>query len=310
MKVHIVTGGAGFIGSNLVKRLIAQNNKVIVFDNFSTGELSNLPLEGNLLKVVNIDLKNSFEKWPKFNNIHTIFHLAANADVRGGIENRNIDFEQNVFVTKQVADYARAISAQKVVFSSSATVYGEPSIFPTPENSELIQTSIYGASKLFGEALFQAYSEYGDFEIKISRFVSWIGKGYSHGVIFDFYKKLINNSKTLEILGNGEQKKSYLDVRDGIEGIIYLSEKKEFDIFNLGNEDIMNVKTLADIVCKEMRLENVEYKFSGGERGWIGDSPFVQLNIERAKQLGWSPKISIKEGIKSTIKYLQEIDKK
>ena len=296
MKTNIITGGAGFIGSNLVKGLLGNKERVIVFDNFSTGKRSNLPENNPSLEIIDLELTSSFINWPKYENIDCIYHLAANADVRGGIDNRNVDFEQNVNVTKYLADYAKEIKAKKVVFSSSATVYGEPSIFPTPEKSELIQTSIYGASKLYGEALLQAYSEYRDFEIKIFRFVSWIGYGYSHGVIYDFYKKLKNNPKELNILGNGKQKKSYLDVRDGVKGIIPLSQDKKYNIFNLGNYEVMNVNDLADIICKEMNLNNVEYIYTGGERGWIGDSPFVQLDIQRAQDCGWVPEISIEDG--------------
>lgn len=313
MKKFIITGGAGFIGSNLVDELLKnESNKIIVFDNFSTGKLENLPVNNRNLEIINLDLTIDFKTWPIIENVDTLFHFAANADVRGGELDRNIDFVQNVLVTKSICDYSKTNNIKKVVFASSATVYGEPNTFPTPENAESIQTSIYGASKLSCEAFLEAYSEYKDFEIRIFRFVSWIGKGYSHGVIYDFCKKLKSNPKELEILGNGKQVKSYLDVEDGVRAIIELTFKDDLKhkVFNIGHDYFMNVTDLADIVCDEMKLQNVFYKFTGGERGWIGDSPIVHLNIERVKQYGWSPKITIEEGIRKTVRYLLSSDTK
>lgn len=310
MKKFIVTGGAGFIGSNLVNELQkSDDNQIIIFDNFSTGKLSNIPLKKNI-HIVNIDLTNHYKEWPIFKDVQAIFHFAANADVRGGEVNREIDFLQNVVVTKSVCDYAKFSKIKKVIFASSATVYGEPKDFPTPENTELIQTSIYGSSKLSGESFLQAYAEYSDFDIRIFRFVSWIGKGYSHGVIYDFCKKLIENPNQLEILGNGKQVKSYLDVEDGIDAIIKLTFNDNIDhnLFNIGHNYFINVIELAKIVCDEMNLSNVNFKFTGGERGWIGDSPIVHLDITRAKNNGWEPKIKIEDGIRKTVRYLLSDD--
>ena len=306
-KNFLVTGGAGFIGSNLVRELLNDpNNNIFVFDNLSTGRLSNLPLENTRLKIFQIDLKKPFKEWPKINNIDTLFHLAANADVRGGKINREIDFKENVMVTKSICDYASMVKVKKVAFSSSSAVYGEPEVFPTPEIYSNLQTSVYGASKLAGEAYLQAYAEYLDFKVTIFRFVSWIGLGYSHGVIYDFVKKLLSNPKELLILGDGKQQKSYLSVEDGVNGVILLNElnQKKSCIFNLGHSEIISVNKLANIICRRMDLKNVNYIYSGGKRGWIGDSPLVHLDISKAKEYGWFPKISIENAICDTVDFL------
>lgn len=303
----IVTGGAGFIGSNLVKEFLKRDFEVYVFDNLSSGLRENIPIENPKLFFFEFDLKLDFKHWPVV-KADKLFHLAANADVRGGYKDHNIDFRENICVTKSICDYCVANKIKHLTFASSATVYGEPSKFPTPENSELKQTSLYGASKLSCEAIIQAYSEYGLFSSCIFRFVSWTGPGYSHGVIYDFFKKLLKNKNELLILGDGNQIKSYLDVKDGIQGVIDLSDTvlKGSKIYNLGHHETMNVIDLAKIVCKEMGLENVNYYFSGGERGWIGDSPFVHLDTSLANSLGWFPKIPIEESIKRTVSYLKE----
>ena len=299
----IITGGAGFIGSNIVSSLLEEDLEVHVFDNLSSGNIDNLLLDK--IKFHNIDLKDNYKNWPQINAI-SIFHFAANADVRGGLIDHKIDLEENLLVTKNTCDYAVKNNIKNFIFASSATVYGEPKVFPTPENISSNQTSLYGASKLSCEAFIQAYSNYGYFKSTIFRFVSWIGIRYSHGVIYDFVKKLLNDPSKLYILGNGKQVKSYLDVRDGVRGVLNISEKHKYksSIFNLGHDEVMNVKNLADIVCDEMELKNVIYEFSGGERGWTGDSPMVHLNTDKAKSFGWNPKIKIEESIRQTVRYL------
>ena len=305
----IVTGGAGFIGANIVNALLKKGIKVHVFDNLSTGNLDNLPLDK--INFYNIDLKQDYQDWPSI-KAACIYHLAANADVRGGINDHNIDLNENLLVTKNTCDFAVKNNIKKFIFASSATVYGEPNIFPTPEEYTSNQTSLYGASKISCEAFIQAYSNYGYFKSTIFRFVSWIGNGYSHGVIYDFVKKLLNDSSSLEILGDGKQIKSYLDVRDGVKGVINISElhDQNSSLFNLGHYETMNVKNLADIVCDEMNLNEVDYHYTGGERGWLGDSPLVHLDTKKANNYGWLPEFSIEESIRSTVRYLLSEDSK
>ncbi len=301
----IVTGGAGFIGSNLVKELLLNNNEVHIFDCLSSGRESNIPINNKNLYFYNIDLKKNIKDWPVV-PARRLFHFAANADVRGGLKNYNIDFEENICVTKSVCDYCASNAIKKLTFASSATVYGEPKVYPTSEECFLKQTSLYGASKLSCESIIQAYSEYGIFSSCIFRFVSWTGYGYSHGVIYDFVKKLLKNNKELLILGDGKQTKSYLDVEDGIKGVLDLSEtvNENSTIFNLGHDQTMSVVDLAKIICDHMNFKNVQFKFSGGKRGWIGDSPFVHLDTKLAKSFGWYPKITIEESIRRTVDYL------
>ena len=303
----IITGGAGFIGANLVKSLINNGFKVYVFDNLSTGNINNLPLDK--IEFYNFDLKNSWQNWPSI-NASCIYHLAANADVRGGIKDHNIDLNENLLVTKNVCDYSIKNKIRELVFASSATVYGEPNIYPTPESFISSQTSLYGASKISCEAFIQAYSNYGYFKSTIFRFVSWTGYGYSHGVVYDFVNKLLENSSKLKILGDGKQVKSYLDVNDGIEGVTNIPNlhNELSSVFNLGHNQTMNVKALADIVCDEMNLNNVEYEFTGGERGWVGDSPLVHLDTKKANDYGWKPKITIENSIRNTVRYLLSND--
>ncbi len=299
----IITGGAGFIGANIVSELLKRGYQVHIFDNLSTGNIENLEL--NKVKFYNIDLKDRHENWPKI-NAKSIYHFAANADVRGGLINHDIDLNENLLVTKNCCDYARNNKISEFNFASSATVYGEPDVFPTKENYISNQTSLYGASKISCEAFIQAYSNYGYFKSTIFRFVSWIGNGYSHGVIYDFVNKLLKDPKKLEILGDGNQVKSYLDVRDGVQGVLDISEKQRNNssIYNLGHDQTMPVIKLADIVCDQMNLKNVKYNFAGGKRGWIGDSPLVHLDTNKAKEYGWYPKITIEDGIRQTVKYL------
>ncbi len=299
----IVTGGAGFIGANIVRALLKRGYRVHIFDNLSTGNINNIQI--NKVHFHNFDLKTDYRNWPKI-KASSIYHFAANADVKGGILNHDIDFNENLLVTKNACDYAVLNNIGKFVFSSSAAVYGEPNIFPTCENFISNQTSLYGASKISCESFIQAYSNYDYFQSSIFRFVSWIGEGYSHGVIYDFVKKLLIDPYNLEILGDGNQMKSYLDVRDGVNGVLNISDKNDekSSVFNLGHDEIMNVKKLADIVCDEMNLKMVKYKFTGGKRGWKGDSPMVHLDTNKSKKLGWFPQIKIEEGIRKTVSYL------
>jgi UDP-glucose 4-epimerase len=303
-----VTGGAGFIGSHIVDRLLQEGHEVTVYDNLCTGKI--LFIQHNMdnyhFTLFRGDVLDAEALINAMKGHDFVFHLQANADVRGGITKTKVDLEQNTLATWNVLEAMRINNIKQIAFSSSATVYGEPEQFPTPENCPLIQTSLYGASKLAGEAMIQAYCEYYEMQCFIFRFVSWIGERYTHGVIFDFVKKLKENPKELEVLGDGNQKKSYLYVGDGVEGIFFAIQnfKSQKNIFNLGHTEFMNVLKLADIICEEMGLKNVQYRCTGGVRGWKGDSPLVHLDITKLQTLGWQPKTSIEEGIRKTVRYL------
>lgn len=304
----LVTGGAGFIGSHIVDRLVARGDSVTVYDNFSTGRAENLSghAPGPAFRTIQGDTRDLARLCESTAGHEAVFHFQANADVRGGIDNTRADLEQNTIATWNVLEAARLAGVRLVVFASSATIYGEPGVFPTPEDCPRVQTSLYAASKVAGEAMIEAYAEYFDMTCLAFRFVSWIGPRYSHGVIFDFVKKLLADPKELEVLGDGNQKKSYLDVRDGVEGVFTAVDRclARKGVFNLGHDDIMNVLDLAAIVTAEMGLSDVSLRLVGGKRGWLGDSPFVHVDTSRIKALGWRPRIPIAEGIRATVRHL------
>ena len=304
-----VTGGAGFIGSHIVDRLAQTATNITIYDNFSTGQEQFIShhAENPKIRVVRADVLDSERLKNEMVGCDCVFHFQANADVRGGTMRTRIDLDQNTIATWNVLEAMRINEIKHIVFASSATVYGEPDIFPTPETYAPIQTSLYGASKLACEAMIQAYAEYFGIRCYIFRFVSWIGERYSHGVIFDFVKKLKNNGQMLEVLGDGKQRKSYLDVIDGVDGIFYVLEhsNEPKNVFNLGHDAFMNVLDLADIVVDQLNLKRVRYVTTGGERGWLGDSPFVHLDTTKLKALGWRPHVSIERGIRNTVRYLQ-----
>jgi UDP-glucose 4-epimerase len=306
----LVTGGAGFIGSHVVDELVRRGREVVVYDNFSTGFSEHLEhaLASGLVEIVEGDILDRAKLGEAMKGVSAVFHLAANADVRGGKDSTGTDLEQNVIGTHNVLEAMKTRDIVEIVFTSSATVYGEPDLFPTPEDYAPLQTSIYGASKLAGEAFIEAYCEYFGMRCHIFRFVSWIGERYSHGVVYDFMNKLRENPRELEILGDGNQKKSYLHVEDGIKGIFLAVENMpdRKNVINLGHEEYMNVTDLARIVCEEMGLKDVSFRFTGGTRGWVGDSPFVHLDISTIKRAGFLPKVSIERGVRRTVAYLRE----
>lgn len=303
----LVTGGAGFIGSHIVDELVLRNAKVTIYDNFATGQDKFIQHHTkDNITIVKGDILETAKLTMAMEGVEIVFHLAANADVKGGQENTLIDLRENILGTHSVLEAAKQQKVGKIVFSSSATVYGEPIQFPTPESNELIQTSLYGASKLAGEAFIQAYSNYFGIQSYIFRFVSWVGERYTHGVVFDFIKKLYENSIELMILGDGSQRKSYLYVKDGVSGIFKGIDTFSglVNIFNLGHEEYVDVISVARLVCQEMGLQNVKFTFSGGKQGWKGDSPFVFLDTNRIRETGWRANTSIEEGIRRTARYL------
>jgi UDP-glucose 4-epimerase len=304
-----VSGGAGFIGSHIVDRLARAGANVTIYDNFSTGQEQFIShhADNPKVRIVRADVLDGERLKKEMEDCDFVFHLQANADVRGGMQLTRVDLEQNTIATWNILEAMRINKSGHIVFASSATVYGEPEIFPTPESYAPLQTSLYGASKLAGEAMIQAYSEYFGITCYIFRFVSWIGERYTHGVIFDFIEKLSADAGVLEVLGDGKQRKSYLDVTDGVNGIFHAirNAKERKNIFNLGHDSFMNVLDLAEIVVAELGLKGVRYYTTGGERGWLGDSPFVHLDTSKLKALGWQPQVSIEQGVRNTVRYLQ-----
>ncbi len=305
-----VTGGAGFIGSGLVDRLLQRGDDVHVFDNLSTGRMANLndARESPHFRFTKGDLLDEQAVRTAAAGADIIFHLAANADVRFGTEHPRRDLEQNTIVTYNVLEAARLNGIKRFVFSSTGSVYGEAPVIPTPENAPFpVQTSLYGASKVAGEGLIQAYAEGFGMQGFIFRFVSILGERYSHGHVYDFYKKLSADPTRLPVLGNGHQKKSYLYIQDCIDAIFTALDKAtgKVNIFNLGTDEYCEVNDSIGWICGHLGV-SPKLEYTGGDRGWIGDNPFILLDCSRMRSLGWAPKHTIQESIIKTLRYLQE----
>lgn len=305
----IVTGCAGFIGSTLVDRLLANGQHVIGIDNFSTGQHQFLmgALENPNFRLIQIDLLNLEALKKAFSGGEVVYHFSANADVRFGTDHPRKDLEQNTIATFNVLEAMRANGIRKIAFSSTGSVYGEAPIIPTSEDSPYpIQTSLYGASKAACEGLISAYCEGFDFKSYIFRFVSILGDRYTHGHVFDFYRKLKVDPSFLQVLGNGKQRKSYLYVQDCINAIFLAMEKSndKVNIFNLGVDGYVEVDDSIAWICEELGVRpRIEY--GGGDRGWIGDNPFIFLETKKIQALGWRPKFDIQQGIIKTVRYLR-----
>jgi len=310
MGCHILTGAAGFIGSNLVDRLLEDGNKVIGIDNLSTGKIEhiNSHIDNPNFVFHNLDLKDK-DKLDKFDfkDVDLIIHLAANADVRFGLEHPSKDLEENTIVTFNVLELARKNNIKQFAFSSTGSIYGEPELIPTPENAPFpVQTSLYGASKLACEGLIQAYAEGYGMRAFIFRFVSIMGPRYSHGHVYDFYKQLLQDPSRLHLLGDGNQRKSYLHVADCISAIFTVIEKAKdsINIYNLGVDDTCTVKQSAYWISDYLSISPT-LTFEGGEKGWVGDNPYIHLSVEKLKSLGWVNQYSIEESVKDTVRYLE-----
>ena len=305
-----ITGGAGYIGSHLADRLLEGGNQVTVFDNFSTGQQRFLQQANTSekFKLIKGDLLDKNELQKAMANHDFIFHLAANADVRFGTEHPSKDLEQNTIVTHNVLEAMRSQGIKKILFSSTGSVYGEASVFPTPEESPFpVQTSFYAASKLAGEGLITAYCEGFGFQSWIFRFVSILGERYTHGHVFDFYNKLKADPSRLKVLGNGKQRKSYLYIQDCLDALLLAIEKsrEKVNIFNLGVDDYCEVNDSIGWICEELRVKPL-LEYTGGDRGWIGDNPFIFLDTQKIQSINWQPKLSIKESVIKTVKFLRQ----
>lgn len=305
----LVTGGAGFIGSNLVDRLLADGHSVTVYDNFVTGHSEFLVEAGQHenFQLVRGDLLDTATLKGAAADHDFVFHLAANADVRFGTQHPHKDLEQNTIATYNVLEAMRANRIRRIAFSSTGSVYGEAAVFPTPEDAPFpVQTSLYGASKLAGEGLIAAYAEGFNFQTYIFRFVSILGERYTHGHVVDFYRKLQANPHEIEVLGNGKQRKSYLAVQDCVDAIFTVIEKgqEKVNIYNLGTQESCTVDDSLGWICESLGL-NPRRNYTGGERGWIGDNPLILLDTEKVRSLGWTPKLTIREGVLKTLDYLK-----
>ncbi len=308
-KTSVITGCAGFIGSNLVDRLVDEGRFVIGVDNFSTGQRRFLEgaLGNSNFRLVQMDLLELDALKAAFAGADEVYHLAANADVRFGTEHPRKDLEQNTIATYNVLEAMRANGIKKLAFSSTGSVYGQAKVIPTPEDAPFpVQTSLYGASKAASEGLISAYCEGFGFEACIFRFVSILGERYTHGHVFDFYKQLKTDSRTLKVLGNGLQRKSYLYVQDCIDAILLAMARalEKINIYNLGVDGYCEVNDSIGWICEALGVAP-SIAYTGGDRGWIGDNPFIFLDTSKIRGLGWAPKLTIKQGVLKTITFLK-----
>lgn len=306
----VVTGGAGFIGSNLVDRLLQDGHEAVVVDNLSTGDERFLAGASSHpgFSLHRIDLHAEPERLTEVvAGADAVVHLAANADVRFGWDNPRRDLEQNLIATHNVCEAMRRTGVRRLLFSSTGSVYGECPVIPTPEHAPIpVQTSLYGASKFAAEAFIQAYAEGGQLDATVFRFVSIMGERYTHGHVVDFMRKLRTDPTRLDILGDGKQRKSYLAVTDCVDAIVArMVETPHFETFNLGVDAYCEVADSARWICERLGLEP-EFVFSGGDRGWVGDNPFIWLDTTAIRATGWQPALTIREAVEVTVDYLRD----
>ncbi len=308
-----VTGAAGFVGSNLVERLLIEDCSVTGWDNFSTGQEDFLTraLTSDRFEMIRGDNLDSESLAKAMAGSDMVFHLAANADVRFGLNHPGKDLEQNTIATFNVLEAMRRNGLKRIAFSSTGSVYGEAALIPTPENAPFpVQTSLYAASKLAGEGLIQAYCEGFGFEGYIFRFVSILGERYTHGHVWDFCRQLMRDPTRLRVLGDGNQRKSYLYVQDCISAMLHVilrrtaeTAKHGCEVYNLGTDEYCGLKDSITWISDRLDVSPT-LEFAGGERGWIGDNPFIFLDTQKVRKTGWLPALSIKEGVHRTVDWL------
>lgn len=305
----LVIGGGGFIGSHLCKALLKAGNQVICIDNFSIGTKSNIQeIKQNndfMLYEADASIKKSLDDIFKKERPEYVFHLAANSDIQASASNPDIEYKNTYTTTFQTLSCMRKYNVKKLFFASTSAVYGDKrGVLLDETTPELSPISYYGAAKLGSEALISAFSYLNDIEALIFRFPNVIGPKLTHGVIYDFYQKLQKNQKQLQILGDGKQSKPYIYVTDLINAIMMFKEKRKkgIAIYNVGVEGETSVTQIADIICKEMKLSDVEYVYTGGESGWKGDVPRFQYCIEKIHKAGWMASYSSDEAVKKTVR--------
>jgi UDP-glucose 4-epimerase len=297
----LVTGGAGFIGSHLVDRLINRGDQVTVIDNFRTGRYE---FVNSKAKLINHDIGDTKYLREYFENIDDVYHLAANADVRNGWMDSRRDFEFNLERTLCVAELSANAKVENFIFSSTGSIYGEAKTIPTTENYSIDhQTSLYAASKYSSESFLGAYAEANKFKVTVLRFVSILGPRYTHGHVYDFIRKLTEDPTSLSVLGDGNQTKSYLHVTDCVNALTNLRGRRGFEIFNIGQTDTLSVKRSIEIITKTLNLRP-EISYQESRQGWIGDNPLILLDTTKAYSNGWSPTIPIEEAIRETARWI------
>jgi len=305
MKI-LVTGGAGFIGSHLCDALIQANHELVVVDNLILGKMENI---NHLMELPNFHFYKEdlldFASLKQIFNDHAfdmVFHMAANSDIQKGSADPEIDFNLTFKTTFNVLQCMKDFHVKKLFFASTSAIYGETSDWLTENYGPLRPVSNYGAGKLASEAFISAFSAAYDIQTWITRFPNVVGERFTHGVIYDFINKLKSNPNELEVLGNGEQNKPYLYVKDLVEGILFVcnNSHERFNVYNLGSNTRTKVKEIAKMVIEEMGL-NATINYTGGDRGWVGDVPEFKYDVSKINQLGWRAKYTSNESVRLSI---------
>ena len=308
MKKHFaVVGGAGFIGSHFAQTLLNLNHDVTVIDNFCSGTMHHLENFKNHpnFRLVTLDVENTLELTQALKNVQVVIHLASNPDIAKAAIDPRIDFVQGTVLTESVVEACRQSNVSTILYASGSGVYGDAGNSLLTEESPLSPISTYGASKLAGETLLAAYSFMFGMKTIAFRFANVVGPKQTHGVAFDFLKKLQNGTTKLEILGNGKQSKSYIYVEDVIDGVLLANAKisSGYEVFNLSTDDQVTVNVIAKLCKDAMKIESgiVVNSYTGGDRGWKGDVPVVRISANKIKRLGWAPRFNSLEALSKSI---------
>jgi UDP-glucose 4-epimerase len=307
----LVTGGAGFIGSHLIDRLVSRGDTVVVIDNLSSGNLDFIQthIDSGKVSLVRGDITNYQDVLSAMSGIECVFHLAANPDIRLGTKITDTDLKQGTIATYNIVEAMRVEGVNKIAFASSSVVYGEDAPMPTPEDhGPCLPISLYGASKQAGEGLISSWVGTFGLQAWIFRFANIIGTRGTHGVIFDFIHKLKADPSRLEVLGNGLQEKSYMEVGDCVDGILHVmaNTNDSVNLFNLGSHDTASVRRIAEIVVEETGCTGASIEYTGGDRGWAGDIPRAMLAIDKMLEIGFDVNYNSEEAIRHTARALIE----
>lgn len=311
--IYFICGGAGFIGSHLVHQILNEERDayVIIYDNFSSGKMSHLSevKDKRNLRIVEADIKEFNDLVEAMKNVDIVYHFASNPDISKAMIQPDIDFWEGTYLTNNILEAMRVNSVKKLLYSSGSGIYGDAGVLEVSEDySPQRPISTYGASKLSSEALICSYCAMFEMNSSVFRFANVVGPRQTHGVGFDFIKKLAKNSNSLEILGNGSQSKSYLYVTDALAAMRLIEKKylSGFSYYNIATLDCLTVKEIADTAVEIMELKNVEYNYRGGKRGWKGDVPIIRLNSEKIRKLGWKNKYTSRSAVELSIKSMYE----
>jgi len=311
MKMFVI-GGAGFIGSNLVDRLVEKGYQVTVYDNFSSGrkELISQHFGKDGFTFIEEDLSDIEKLKDAMKGFEHVFHFAANPDIARGMVETDLDLREGTILTYNVLEAMRVNNVRRVLYSSGSGVYGEIGAVATPEDyGPLLPISMYGASKLACEGMISAFCHMFDMQAWILRFANVIGARQTHGVCLDFIRKLKKNPQELEILGDGTQSKSYIHIKDCLEAIFLIMQeaRERVNVYNVATDDYIDVTSIANLVVEEMGLKNVQYKYTGGDRGWKGDVPQVRFDLNKLHKLGWRAHYTSPEAVRLSVREILEL---